>query len=70
MKFFDLEMDDCLAGGLNKKKGGSRDIQFQKVVNGRCTVAIYHGSDSFMACGQSLFTSEKDCGQATIIECH
>ena len=66
MKFFDLEMDGCLARVSNKK--GGRDIQFRDVVNDECKIMIYHGGQYYFQCGMSSFTNQSDCETNRYIE--
>ncbi len=68
MKFFDLEMDSCLAKGLNKKTGGKNAIFTGQATEAFCQFEIYHGGTNFQSCAESRFTSSKTCDKTTVVE--
>ncbi len=54
MKFFDLEMDNCLAKGI---KGGTRDISYVMTQQGKCYQAKYTHGYSNGTCGTNRYTT-------------
>ena len=65
MKFFDLEMNDCL--GIIKKKGGSRTVEYKNRSNS-CNTAIFHGGMTWQQCKESTYNSSPGCLFKTTIE--
>jgi hypothetical protein len=62
MKFFDLEMNGCIAAATRSRKGG-RTLSFSNPLPGAniCQDAVYHGGTTFLTCGISPYSSTKEC---------
>jgi hypothetical protein len=60
MKFFDLEMDGCIAG--------NRDVQFAGLVNNVCKKHLYRGGNTLFQCATSGYASNDTCKEIHVHE--